>query len=52
MVEKSVAPATATKHASCVAVSSQQQQLGAIVADAAANSNVDVAEYTAPQLVS
>ena len=52
MVEKAVAPAKSTKHASCVAVSSQQQQLAAIVAVAAANRNVDVAEFTTPHLLS
>ena len=51
MLEKAVAPATATKHASCFADSAPQQQLSAIVAVAAANSNVDVAEYTTPQLL-
>ena len=50
MVEKAVAAATATKHASCFAVFAQQ--LAAIVAVAAANSNFDVAEYTAPQSLS
>ena len=44
MEEKAVAPATATKHASCV-VSSQHQQLAAIVDVAGANSNVDVADW-------
>ena len=52
MVEKSVAAATATKHASCFAVSAQQQQLAVLVAVDGANSNVDVAEYTASQLLS
>jgi hypothetical protein len=42
LVEKAVAPATTTKHANCVGVSSQQQQLAAIVAVAAANINIAV----------
>ena len=46
-----MAPETATKHASYVAVSSQQQQLAAIVSLFTANNNFDVSEYTVPQLL-
>ncbi len=44
---KIVAAATATKHASCFAVSAQQQKLAVLVAVAGANSNVDATEKNA-----